>query len=276
MPVSPDSRKESHGPCDSFEEHPGPHGALERPPPEDSDLRLACVRVRVVLRRGRSSSVPKQATEFSGPGESGRALEILDESFQRPAAETVLIQSDSLEARDPEFVAATRAVVGALLRERDVTNIRSPLDAENAGQISADGRSALVEFEVRGDSDLAVDKIDPILLAMAEVQAAHPEVFIGAFGDASVDKELEGAFMSDLAKAGLYSVPITLIILIVVFGALVAAGIPLLLALTAVLATFGLWAIPSQHLAERRVAVRNGAPDRARRGCRLLDVLFEA
>jgi RND superfamily putative drug exporter len=41
-------------------------------------------------------------------------------------------------------------------------------------------------------------------------------------------------------------VPITLIILIVVFGALVAAGIPLLLALTAVLATFGLWAIPSQ------------------------------
>ena len=52
--------------------------------------------------------------------------------------------------------------------------------------------------------------------------------------------------MDDLKKAGLYSVPITLIILIVVFGALVAAGIPLLLALTAVLATFGLWAIPSQ------------------------------
>ena len=51
--------------------------------------------------------------------------------------------------------------------------------------------------------------------------------------------------MDDLKKAGLYSVPITLIILIVVFGALVAAGIPLLLALTAVLATFGLWAIPS-------------------------------
>src|SRR5687767_7788704 len=109
----------------------------------------------------------EQATEFSGPGESGRALEILDESFHRPAAETVLIQSDSLQARDPEFVAATRAVVGALLRERDVANIRSPLDAENAGQISADGRSMLVEFEIPGDSDLAVDKIDPILLAIA-------------------------------------------------------------------------------------------------------------
>ncbi len=187
----------------------------------------------------------EQATEFSGPGESGRALEILDESFHRPAAETVLIQSDSLRASDPEFVAATRAVVGTLLREGDVANIRSPLDAENAGQISADGRSMLVEFEIRGDSDLAVDKIDPILLALADAQAAHPDVFIGAFGDGSVDKELEGAFMDDLKKAGLYSVPITLIILLVVFGALVAAGIPLLLALTAVIATFGLWAIPS-------------------------------
>ena len=125
-------------------------------------------------------------------------------------------------------------------------NVRSPLHPENAGQISADGRSALVEFQIRGDADLAVEKIDPILLGIAEAQAAHPQLFIGTFGDASVDQELEGAFMDDLKKAGLYSVPITLIILIVVFGALVAAGIPLLLALTAVLATFGLWAIPSQ------------------------------
>ena len=188
----------------------------------------------------------KQATEASGPGESGRALEILDESFQQPAAESVLIQSESLDARAPEFVAATRAVVSALEREAQVTNIRSPLEVKNASQVSTDGRSALVEFQIRGDSDLAVDKIDPILATLAEAQAAHPQVFIGAFGDGSVDKELEGAFMDDLKKAGLYSIPITLIILIVVFGALVAAGIPLLLALTAVLATFGLWAIPSQ------------------------------
>ena len=187
----------------------------------------------------------KQATEYTGQGESGRALEILGESFHRPAAETVLIQSDSLQAGAPEFVAATRAVVGALQRQDAVTNIRSPLAAENAGQISKDGRSALVEFEIRGDADLAVEKIDPILLALADAQAAHPAVFIGTFGDASVDQELEGAFMDDLKKAGVYSIPITLIILIVVFGALVAAGIPLLLALTAVIATFGLWAIPS-------------------------------
>ena len=55
-------------------------------------------------------------------------------------------------------------------------------------------------------------------------------------------------FADDLAKAGLFSLPITLLILVVAFGALVAAGIPLLLALTAVFATFGLLALPSHVL----------------------------
>ncbi len=188
----------------------------------------------------------KQATDASLPGESGRANTILEDGFKQPAGESILIQSDSLQASAPAFDAAIRAVVNALILQDAVTNIRSPLVAENAGQISADGRSALVDFQIRGDADVAVDAIDPILTAVAGVQAAHPQLFIGEFGDASSDKELEGAFLSDLGKAGLYSVPVTLIILIVVFGALVAAGIPLLLALTAVLATFGLWALPSQ------------------------------
>ena len=54
--------------------------------------------------------------------------------------------------------------------------------------------------------------------------------------------------MDDLLKAGAFSIPLTLIILLVAFGALVAAGIPLLLGLTAVLGTMGLVAIISQAL----------------------------
>ena len=58
----------------------------------------------------------KQATDFSGPGESGRALTILDEGFKQPAGESVLIQSDSLKAGDPAFEAAIRAVLGSSRR----------------------------------------------------------------------------------------------------------------------------------------------------------------
>jgi uncharacterized membrane protein YdfJ with MMPL/SSD domain len=173
---------------------------------------------------------------------------ILEREFEQPAGESVLLQSETLTTSDPAFKAAVGDVLGRLSTLKSIQDLRSPLDPDNRGQIAADRHSALVDFQIRGDSDLAVDKVDPILAAVASAQAAHPQLFIGQFGDASADKALEGSFMDDLRKAGLYSVPVTLIILVAVFGALVAAGIPLLLALTAVLATFGLWALPSQVL----------------------------
>jgi RND superfamily putative drug exporter len=184
----------------------------------------------------------EQAT--SGVGESGRVDKLLHEEFVQPAGESVLVQSETLTVKDPAFAAAVEDVVAQVSALEAVTNVRSPLDSENAGQIGQGGRAALVEFQIRGDPDDATTKIDPVVAAVDDVQAAHPELFIGSFG-VSADKEVEGAFMDDLKKAGLLSIPVTLIILIVVFGALVAAGIPLLLALTAIVATFGLVALPS-------------------------------
>jgi uncharacterized membrane protein YdfJ with MMPL/SSD domain len=180
-----------------------------------------------------------------GPGESGRMDRILDAGFEQPAGESVLIQSRSLRATDPAFEAVVGDVVSGISSFDVVQNVRSPLDSANAGQVSADGRAALVEFEIRGDPDDAVDKIDPVLERVDELQQAHPQFFVGEFGDASAVAAVETAFEKDLGTAGLLSLPITLAILIVAFGALVAAGIPLLLALTAVFATFGLIALPS-------------------------------
>ena len=126
-----------------------------------------------------------------------------------------------------------------------VQNVRSPFDHGNAGQIAPNEHAALVEFEIRGDPDDAADKVGPVLDAVDDLQKAHPGLFIGEFGDASKVDAVVTAYENDLGKAGLLSLPVTLLILVVAFGALVAAGIPLLLALTAVFATLGLIAIPS-------------------------------
>ena len=184
----------------------------------------------------------------SGPGESGRVDRILDAGFQQPAGESILIESSSLRASDPAFTTAIEDVIAGISKLEAVQNVRSPLDPANAGQIAKDGHAALVEFEIRGDADNAVEKIAPVLDRVAEAQRAHPQLFIGEFGDASAVNAVETAFADDLAKAGLLSLPITLVILVIAFGALVAAGIPLLLALTAVFATFGLIALPSHFL----------------------------
>ena len=180
-----------------------------------------------------------------GPGESGRMDRILDAGFKQPAGESVLVQSDSLRASDPAFKAAVADVVAGISTVNVVQNVRSPLDPGNAGQIAPNKHAALVEFEIRGDPDDAADKVGSVLDAVDDVQEAHPGLFIGEFGDASKVDAVVTAYENDLGKAGLLSLPVTLLILVVAFGALVAAGIPLLLALTAVFATFGLIAIPS-------------------------------
>ena len=176
----------------------------------------------------------------AGPGESGRMNRILDAGFEQPAGESVLVQSRSHRVGDPAFRAAVAAVIARVSKIPAVQNVRR-------GPISKDRHSALVELDIRGDRDKAVDKVAPVLDSVAAAQRAHRSFVIGEFGDASAQKGVQTAYGQDLGKAGMLSLPITLIILVLTFGALVAAGIPLLLALTAVFATFGLIALPS-HL----------------------------
>ncbi|MGZ6587578.1 MAG: MMPL family transporter [Solirubrobacteraceae bacterium] len=184
----------------------------------------------------------------AGPGQSGRMDRILDAGFKVPASESVLIQSQAARAGSPAFDAAVKDVVSRLATVPAVQNVRSPLEPANAAQIAKGRHAALVEFDIRGDSTKAMDKLSPVLKGVANAQRAHPDFFVGEFGGASAAKAVNTAFAHDLKSAGVFSIPLTLIILVIAFGALVAAGIPLLLALTAVFATFGLAALPSHLL----------------------------
>ena len=179
------------------------------------------------------------------PGESGRMEQILAKDFKQPAGETVLIQSRTRTASDPGFKAAIDAVARRVSAIPAVMNVRSPLVPANGDQISAGGRAAIVRFDIRGDPDKAAGKIDPVLAAVDKTKAEHPGLFIGEFGAASAEKGIGDSIARDFERAGLLSVVVTIAILVVAFGALVAAGIPLLLALSGVLATLGLLAIPS-------------------------------
>jgi uncharacterized membrane protein YdfJ with MMPL/SSD domain len=204
---------------------------------------LAFVLVAVVLGGALGT---KQLDGEVGPGESGRMDRILDESFRTPAQETVLVQSRTLTTASPAFERAIGDVTQRMSRLPVVTDVRSPLVPANAGQVSADRHSAIVRFDIRGDPDDAGDKIGAVLAAVEDAQTAHPELSIGIFGEASADEGITAAVGDDLERAGMLSIPVTIVILIVAFGALVAAGIPLLLALSAVAATMGLLALPSR------------------------------
>jgi uncharacterized membrane protein YdfJ with MMPL/SSD domain len=182
------------------------------------------------------------ADEDTGNGESKRGDQIIEDAgFADQSGETVLVQGkDGLKVGDPKFTAAVDDVVTKLEATNGVSEVESPLVPENRGNVSADGRSVLVNFKLPGDEDEAKDAVAAPLNTVAALQKQHPEVVMGEFGDASAEKEIGDAFSEDFQKAETLSLPITLAILLVAFGALVAAGLPLLLGATAVMGTIGL------------------------------------
>ena len=185
-------------------------------------------------------------------GEAKKADRLIDEAgFNRAdeQAEFVLIQSKTLTVKDPAFKAAIEDATTTLEAFPQVRKLHSPFDAGHADQVSADGHSALIQFSPKGDYDEATAYIATIEAAVDDVQARHPDLYVEESGSASTGKATDEAFAGMLATAGLVSIPLTLAILLLVFGSAVAAAVPLLLALTAVFATMSLIALPSQFIA---------------------------
>ena len=178
-------------------------------------------------------------------GEVARAIKMLDAAgFKQPALENVLVQSPSYTAKAPIVQAAIGGVVQNLAHQPNVVDLRDPRTLpRSGGLISKDGHSILIQFSVRGDPDKAEKKIAPILAAVKRAQDANPRVSIREIGNASASYELDKTFNKDFGNAERLTIPITLIILLAAFGALVAAGLPVLLAFSAVLASLGVFSV---------------------------------
>jgi RND superfamily putative drug exporter len=206
--------------------------------------------VLVAFAIGSLVGVVKMTTSDNAIGDSGAADRILAREFpNQRSLEDVLIQSRTgAPLASTQLQAAVNDLVSRLSRTPSVASIRSPLAAANAEQISKDGRSALVTFQIIGNPDTAQDRVGPALAVTAAVQRAHPALSIGEVGDASARKGIDDRIAKDFKRAEVTSLPVTLVILVAAFGALVAAGIPLLLGLTSVFAALGLTALLSHLL----------------------------
>lgn len=181
-------------------------------------------------------------------GDARRANAIYERAFPFHSGEQVLIQGKgSVRFGDPVFTAAVGDLIRRLRALPTVDRIRSPLTSANRPLRSVDGRSVLVTFNVAGDFNHAQHNVGAALAASATTARGYPAVRVEEFGAASANKALMNAFVKDAQKAEYTSLPVTALILVFAFGALVAAGIPLLLGATAVLAALGLIA-PFSHL----------------------------
>ncbi len=184
----------------------------------------------------------------SGVGESARANKILDRSFdldKTGLTEIVIVQSTTRTVNDPAFRATVNDAVRSLQGFDQAERIRSPFAAGNEGQISPDRHAAMIGFSPRGNLDEASEYIDTIAAATKRVQKAHPDFYVGEAG-VSTEKALNKLINGGIARAGMIAIPLTILILLLVLGSLVATFVPILVGLTSVLATMGLVAGVSQ------------------------------
>ncbi|MGY1435268.1 MMPL family transporter [Streptomyces reniochalinae] len=173
--------------------------------------------------------------------DSARATAILqDAGIEEPPAESVMVASRA----EGGWRAAAADVVRAVEDTGRVKDVREPLPSE-------DGRAALIGFRMRGAADSTDDKpVTEVLDAVEEVREGHrgEGVEIHQYGEASAGKWLNEILGDDFAKAEWTAVPLALGILLVAFGALVAALLPVALAITAFLAANGILALVSSRL----------------------------
>jgi RND superfamily putative drug exporter len=167
-------------------------------------------------------------------GQAGHAARVIhDAGLEAPDTEDVLITTKTGTAN-----AATQRVADDVVRRMKAV----PGAAAVADPVrSKDGRSLLVEVTLAH----GVDSATPFQAVTTAVQQAHPELRVEQAGSLSINDAVDQQVGEDLGAAATYSLPVTLLILLIAFGAILAAGVPVLLALSAVVTATGLSALVS-------------------------------
>lgn len=207
------------------------------------------VLVAVVVVVGGAVGTKEIADGEGGSGESRRAdLALARADFGTLPTESILISGRGAGRVDAAAAAAAVGDVRARLTGRS--------EVASVGQVltSPSGRSVLVPVELQtggASGSVAYDRAGKDVVAVEDavtaVARAHPRLRVELVGEASLGNAIDAQVGKDFARAESLSVPVTLLILAVAFGALFAAGVPVLLALSAVAGAIGLSSLAS-HL----------------------------
>lgn len=165
----------------------------------------------------------------------------------------VVIRSAALTTDDPAYQAAVTDIATRLRAVTDETGqpaLDSLIDPYSvpaaAAMFSADGSSVQLLGSIGGENGVVMAKTAAIRPVLDQVRTAYPELEIRSLSNSMINEDLNKLVGDDLDGSLKVTLPATFLILLVAFGAAVAAAVPLVLALTALLGGFGILAIYSQ------------------------------
>ncbi len=172
---------------------------------------------------------------FEDPAsESFRADEALAADLGRPGADVVVIyRSDALTVDDPAYAEAVQNTLDALPTD-DVASTTSYFSTGAAQFVSSDRRSTYVVLQLTGaDEDARTEQL-PAVEAALDVPGLDEQIG----GPAAINRDINEQVGEDIARAEMLSLPIVFVLLVIIFGGLVAASMPLVIGGVAILGAF--------------------------------------
>ncbi|HEV3402115.1 MAG TPA: MMPL family transporter [Acidimicrobiales bacterium] len=180
--------------------------------------------------------------------EAQQAADLIEEKLRGPdrAVETFIVSSPTATVDDPAFRAYVERLQGELnsLGKDVVEGVNSFYDTNDPSMVSGDRRTTILAAVLAGDVQTAQDHADKLKSAVAKV--ATPGFTTQLFGPSSLNDDFLTANEDNLANGEKYGIPAALIILVVVFGAVVAALLPILIGVAAIFVAIGLIAVVGQ------------------------------
>ncbi|MCC7365701.1 MAG: MMPL family transporter [Dehalococcoidia bacterium] len=191
--------------------------------------------------------------EFKGT-DSYRADQLIEKHLtgSEPATETIIVRSQQHTIVDPAFAEFVAGLLGRVRATEGVAAATAYTEGD-PGLVSADGHSTILPVTLTGLPDDADETVAPLVELVGASDAAGFEVF--TVGNGSIGRELSDAFGEDLAMAERIGIPAALLVLFLVFGAAVAAGVPVVLGLLGIVLSVGLTALASQFLGMDEVVI---------------------
>ena len=157
---------------------------------------------------------------------------------------------------DPAFKTAVDGIVGQLRAAKAPYNgvdtptfdpFPSPFEAPpEAGLVCADGTTVRIVARIPGDDTRVAPLIAPVRPILDAAKAANPDLTIHAISSTFINEDINELITSGLDDSLRLTIPLTFLILLFAFGAIVASVVPLVLAMTSLLAAFGILGIYSQ------------------------------